>query len=362
MTEVRGRWRKPVLTGERVVLRPITAEDADAMWEEVTDPEGNDLTATTADFTREEVASWCASRTAQDERLDLAVVDTATGEYAGEAVLNEYDAERNSANFRIALRGPAWYGRGLGTEATLLLVEHGLRTVGLDFITLGVLARNPRARRAYARAGFRETSRFAEDGEDWVEMTIARSWLSPDYPVLTERLALRPLHPEKDVDTIHAWRSLPEVCRYTPFDPQSREAIAERLTDPERTRSVIDAEGQVISLVVERRDTGQPIGDVVLFWHSAADGHAEIGYELHPEHAGQGFATEAAEALLRLAFDGLRAHRVSARMDQRNTASAAVVGRLGMRLEATYVEGEWFKGEWSTLLVFGLLEHEWRGA
>ena len=101
--------------------------------------------------------------TQQDDRLDLAIVDRATGEYAGEVVLNEHDAAADSANFRIGLRGPAYYGRGLGSEATRLVVDHGLRTMGLRRITLGVLARNPRARRAYEKAGFRVTRTYAEE-------------------------------------------------------------------------------------------------------------------------------------------------------------------------------------------------------
>lgn len=167
-----GRWHKPTLTGELVTLRPVSIDDIDAMWEMVNDPEGNDLTDTTATFTYEQVREWCSTRSDQDERLDLAIVENATGECAGEAVLNEYDAERQSANFRIALRGPAWYGRGLGTEATRLIVDHGLATVGLRSITLGVLARNPRAQRAYEKAGFRRTGETIEDGNSWVQMEI----------------------------------------------------------------------------------------------------------------------------------------------------------------------------------------------
>lgn len=357
---VAGRWRKPTLLGERVLLRPIAASDADAMWEAVNDPEGNDLTGTSATFTREQVDAWCASRAGQDERLDLAVVDRATGEYAGEAVLNEYDADTETANFRIALRGPDWYGRGLGGEATRMLVDHGLRTMGLEAITLGVLARNPRARKVYERAGFRTIRSHVEDGEEWVDMEIRRSRLTPDYPLLTERLVLRPIDAATDALPMHAYRSREDVCRYVPFEPGTLEQMAERLGDPERTRSVIDAEGQVLALAVARRDTGELIGDLVLFWHSAADGHAEIGYVFHPDHAGQGFASEACAALLDLAFRELRAHRVTARIDERNAGSVAVARRLGMRLEATFVEGQWFKGEWTTLLVLALLEREWR--
>ena len=145
------------------------------MWEMVNDPEGNDLTGTSAEFTYDQIEQWCVSRNEQDERVDLAIIENSTGEYAGEAVLNEYRVDQNSANFRIALRGPAWYGRGLGTEATALIVEHGLSTIGLDRITLDVLARNPRAVRAYEKAGFVRTGTMVEDGEEWVLMEISRS-------------------------------------------------------------------------------------------------------------------------------------------------------------------------------------------
>jgi RimJ/RimL family protein N-acetyltransferase len=169
---VRGRWAKPTIPGRSVTLRPVTVDDADAAQEMIDDPEGTDLTATTATFSIEVLRDWYASRGDVDERLDLAIVENATGEFAGEVVLNEYDAERNSANFRIALRGPAWYGRGLGTEATELIVGHGLDAIGLDAITLGVLARNPRARRAYEKAGFRVTREHEDGGEVWIEMEI----------------------------------------------------------------------------------------------------------------------------------------------------------------------------------------------
>jgi RimJ/RimL family protein N-acetyltransferase len=169
---VSDRWRKPTLVGELVTLRPVSVGDADAMWEMVNDAEGNELTDTTATFTFDQIRDWCATRAEADQRLDLTIVENATGEYAGEAVLNEYAAEDNSANFRIALRGPAWYGRGLGTEATRLIVDHGLGPVGLRAITLTVLAVNPRAIRAYEKARFRRTGETIEDGKAWVEMEI----------------------------------------------------------------------------------------------------------------------------------------------------------------------------------------------
>jgi len=305
MSGVSGRWTNPTIAGERVTLRPTQESNAE-----------------------------------QDERVHLVIVEQVTGEQVGEAVLDGYDAEAGSADLRIALHGPAGSTPEVAAEAARLLVDHGLRTLGLKRISVRVPA---------------------EDDAEWVERTAHAARLEPDYPITTDRLLLRPLNDDSDVVAMHAYRSREDVCRYVPFVPGTLEEMHERFRNPERTRSRLDSEGQVLSLAIERRDTGAMIGDLVLFWHSVADGHAEVGYVIHPDYAGQGFATEATAALIDLAFDGgLPVHRVSARLDERHQASAAVCRRLGMRQEASYVEGEWFKGEWTTLLVFAVLEREWR--
>ncbi|MGC9665997.1 GNAT family N-acetyltransferase [Planosporangium sp. 12N6] len=103
----------------------------------------------------------------------------------------------------------------------------------------------------------------------------------------------------------------------------------------------------------------RPPGDRRLFWHSRVHAGGEIGYVLHPDFVGRGYATEAARALLSLGFDELGLHRVIARIDERNEASARVARRLGMRQEARLVHNELFTGEWSTELDFAMLADEW---
>ncbi len=167
-----GRWAKPTLVGSLVTLRPFNVEDAPAAAEMVA-PDGDDLTKTTATFTFEQIQAWCGDRNVQNDRLDLVIVENVTGLFAGEAVLNEYDPALETANFRISLRGPSWFGRGLGSEATRLIVDHGLGAIGLRRITLEVLARNHRARRTYEKVGFRRTGEtIDDDGDVWTHMEI----------------------------------------------------------------------------------------------------------------------------------------------------------------------------------------------
>ncbi len=182
----------------------------------------------------------------------------------------------------------------------------------------------------------------------------------PDYPVRTERLLLRPLRPD-DVDAVHAYQSRADVCRYIPYQPRTRDQVAERLTPDKATAELTEA-GQALLLAVVLRADARLIGDVMLAWTSREHQRGELGYVLHPDHSGHGYATEAARAVLRLGFEGLGLHRIIARIDSRNAASAAVLHRLGMRHEAHLVQNEFFKGEWTDEDDFALLASEWRSA
>jgi RimJ/RimL family protein N-acetyltransferase len=167
--------QKPVLAGRKTVLRPFTEADADTIWEIIQDPEVIRFTfGPSTEFTVERLRSIYASRAEDPERLDLAVTDRATGELVGEVVLNEWDPDARSCNFRT-LMGPRGRDRGLGTEATRLIVGYGFERLGLHRIGLEVYGHNHRARRVYEKVGFvvegvrREARRW--DGE-WVDEVL----------------------------------------------------------------------------------------------------------------------------------------------------------------------------------------------
>ncbi|MDO4143123.1 GNAT family N-acetyltransferase [Clavibacter michiganensis] len=181
----------PRLEGERVILRPFSPADVDAMGPVLADPDVIRLTGsahTTAEVAEmaarttldDRTRTWYATRADQPDRLDLALVDRATDACVGEAVINEWSPEDRSANLRILI-GPAGRDRGLGSEAVRMLVDHAFAATDLERISLEVMAFNPRARRVYERAGFVEEGRlrgaFRFDGEpvDVIVMALLRS-------------------------------------------------------------------------------------------------------------------------------------------------------------------------------------------
>lgn len=182
----------------------------------------------------------------------------------------------------------------------------------------------------------------------------------PSYPIETERLRLRPFN-RGDVDAVFAYRSLKQVAEFLFDDPMSHDEVAEAVR-ARAAQVAFSGEGDKILLGIERRDNSRLIGEVSLIWRNVADQQAEIGYILHPEAQGQGIATEAARAMLAFGFEDVGLHRIYARCDARNTASARVMQRLGMRQEAHFREHTHVKGRWDEELICAVLDREWFGA
>ncbi|WP_242624018.1 GNAT family N-acetyltransferase [Micromonospora kangleipakensis] len=174
---------KPTLTGERVLLRPFADDDVAAFQAVLADPEVARLTGSPpGDVDLGRLRAWYGSRNAQTDRLDLAVVDRASGVCVGEVVLNEWDGHNRSCNFRTLI-GPAGRDRGLGTEAVRLVIGYGFERLDLHRISLEVFAFNPRARRVYEKVGFVAEGvlrQVLRDGDDWVDATVM-SILAPEW-------------------------------------------------------------------------------------------------------------------------------------------------------------------------------------
>lgn len=175
-------------------------------------------------------------------------------------------------------------------------------------------------------------------------------------PIETERLRLR-LHRPDDLDALLDYYSDPEVARYTPFVAWTR-ADAEEYLEKRLRRTGIERPDTALGLVIERN--GRVIGDVILWPADDTLLRGEMGWALHPDTVGHGYATEAVRALIRIAFETYGMRRLIAQLDPRNAPSARLCERVGMKREAHLREDYWSKGEWSDTLIYGLLAQEWQ--
>ncbi|MGH1550045.1 GNAT family N-acetyltransferase [Leifsonia poae] len=162
------------LHGPRVRLDPLGPEHFDAVWPGLADGEMLRLTGTRATFTEAGVRAHLERIGASDERADWAIIDAASGDFVGEIVLNELDEANASMNVRIALAA-GQPGRGYGTEAMIVVLDHAFGAIGLHRVQLDVYAFNPRAIRSYEKAGFtvegRQRDTLYWDGE-WTDSVL----------------------------------------------------------------------------------------------------------------------------------------------------------------------------------------------
>jgi len=177
-------------------------------------------------------------------------------------------------------------------------------------------------------------------------------------PIETSRLLLRSFE-RGDYDALCAYQLLPEMQRYLEWPVWNKADVATGL-NLMRTQVCLHRPGDTLSLAMVRKGDKQLVGQVALRWSDATAGQGEIRFALNPRYAGNGYAMEAATAILDLAFDHFKIHRVFARCDGHNHRASKLLQKLGMRLEAHYREHALFQGEWDEELHFAILDREWR--
>jgi len=172
----------------------------------------------------------------------------------------------------------------------------------------------------------------------------------------TRRLLLREFE-LSDWQAVQSYAGDPTVVRYLEWGPNTpeetrdfiRRAIAGQNEQPRR-----DCE-----LAIVLNTTGQIIGGCRIGVSSLARGTADIGYCLHRDYWGQGYATEVAQALLSFGFERLGLHRISATCHVDNGTSARVLEKVGMHREGCLREEMWIGGHWHDSFLYAILDHEY---
>src|SRR5215204_1093796 len=170
------------LRGERVSLRPIERSDLAQLAELLEDPdvaalagEGPVVLASLAEW-----EAWFQQRAANPPKDSISFAVESEGELIGQAGLHRVDHFNQRCDLGIAL-GKNYWGRGLGQEATRLLVDYAFTYLNMNRVSLRVLADDARAVGAYRKAGFREEGRLREaawfpgDFHDELVMSVLRA-------------------------------------------------------------------------------------------------------------------------------------------------------------------------------------------
>ena len=179
-------WFPESLTGPTVVLRRHVPANIRAFERWYADPEVVRLTRYQDGPMRpDEIERFFVARALGADSLAMAIHIAADDRLIGTCALSQLDSDNGSALFHITIGEKDTWGRGYGTEATQLLIDHAFGELGLHRIGLTVFSFNERAIRSYRSCGFVVEGRAREaiwrEGRWWDE--IAMSILDSDWAV-----------------------------------------------------------------------------------------------------------------------------------------------------------------------------------
>lgn len=152
------------------------------------------------------------------------------------------------------------------------------------------------------------------------------------YPIerQSERLIVREWRAD-EVHGMHRWLGDPKVNEFLAWGTDTLEASAAHLRETICAQRNTPREKYYLAVELVG-SPGRTIGDVGFTWIEPQV--AEIGYFLEAGYWGRGYATEAAQIIIKIAFE-LGARTVLATCHRQNTASQAVMKRCGMNAMAS---------------------------
>ncbi|MEV0727744.1 GNAT family N-acetyltransferase [Polymorphospora sp. NPDC050346] len=340
-----GLPQEPI-DGDGVRLRPYREGDVEDIATACADPLTqrflsllpHPYTATDARWwiTEGSGVAWAAGGAA------YAVADPATDRLIGAVGLDRINRPRASGEIGYWV-APWARGRGVATAATRALTDVAF-AAGLARIEILTEWENTPSQRValaagYRREGVRRSAGAGRTGRHdliaWVRLAgdpagpTAR--LLPDLPAgrLDDGVvALRPLRPD-DADFLFTLLSAPDVVATSvPPVPPERAGIEERCRQAEARWLA----GERADLVITDSATGEPAGDIGLFYHEPPTGLAMIGYSMLPAWRGRGYPTRAARLLTGWAFT-VGVSRMIAGTLPDNLGSQRVLEKAGFRRE-----------------------------
>lgn len=178
-------------------------------------------------------------------------------------------------------------------------------------------------------------------------------------PLAGERLILRNLA-DRDFAAMLGYYNDPTLAEYLDV-PTMTEDRVRRFIEGQCDRP-LGVPGEWTQIAIERRDTGEMIGDLGFRVNADYPHEAELGYRIAREHQHHGFAVEAVSRLLDHAFTALGLHRVIAYTGCENEPSIRLLERVGFRREGRMRASYNVRGRWIDEYLYAMLEDEWRSA
>ena len=169
--------------------------------------------------------------------------------------------------------------------------------------------------------------------------------------ITTERLRLRPVT-ETDIDFVFKLFSRTETNLYSEYPDIKSLKEAEEMY----VRYMKPGSDTHFRVIIELNSTTESIGTIGFYNYITDYRRVEMGYDLLKEYWGQGYMSEAVQAIIKYGFEELGLVRIEATVDPENIRSIKVLERNGFKHEGTLRKRYYYSGKWRDELFYGLLK------
>lgn len=353
----------PTLETERLILRPLTVEDANAVYEWASDERVARYMIYPKHEAIDTTLEWLRSIDhSSDAGYEFGFVEKKSGELIGSGGVywnSDYKQWRVGYNLRFT----SWH-QGYATESAKEMVRFAKEDLHVERIGSCHAVENPNSGRVLRNCGlvftkYGEYEKF--DGSAtfrckeylWTKNGEELTHHKGTVTLKTERLTLRKFK-KSDYKDIFAWASNPKVNRYVSYQPHKSFADSKKIADlwADEAKQIdnynwaIEYEGKVIgNIAVVRHDT---------LWE------AVMGWQIDAPYWNNGIMTEAATAVFDFLFYEVGFHRISAGHNTRNPGSGKVMKKLGMKKEGLFPQFYYKVGSGTgDAQKYGILKEEW---
>ena len=174
-----------------VRLRPLAESDVDHIMTWVNDPEiiGNIAAFSGHAFTRDDELAYIRRTLASKTDVVFSIEESGTGRYLGQTGIHQIHDRSKVGRLACIVAARGDHGRGFGTGAIRLVLDHAFDVLGLHKMWLMVFRHNERGRRIYTKMGFLEEGILREEywhQGGWFDM-VRMSMLDREWAELRQR-------------------------------------------------------------------------------------------------------------------------------------------------------------------------------
>lgn len=355
--------KTPILETERLILRPLCVEDANAVFEWASDERVTKYMTYPTHENMEATVAWLRSiNHSADNEYEFGFVEKESGKLIGSGGVYWND-DYNQWRVGYNLRFDRWH-QGYATEAAREIVRFAKENLHAERIGSCHAVENPNSGRVLKNCGlvFTKYSEYPKiDGSMtfrckeylWTKNGEELTHHKGTVTLKTERLTLRKFKESDDTD-IFEWAGNPKVTRYVSYPTHKSLADSKKIA-----KFWVKEAKQADNYNWAIEFGGKVIGNISVVSHDNL-WEAGMGWQIDAPYWNQGIMTEAATAVFDFLFCEVGFHRISAGHDTRNPASGKVMEKLGMQKEGLFPQF-YYKVGFGTgdAQKYGILKEEW---